>query len=164
MKTFGIATGMIFAFALMLLSSQAAQAATISTGAACSLVDAIDSANTNAAVGGCTAGAAGLDTIVVTQDVQLSVANNVSGVNNGSNGLPIIIEDLVITSTGLGVTRSTAAGTPEFRLLEIGTDAVLRNRPAQPRGRSVRRSGREHSAQSFAIPDPGAHRHERASR
>jgi len=124
MKTFGTAIGMAFAFALMLIPPRAAQAATISTGAACSLVDAIDSANTNAAVGGCTAGTAGLDTIVVTQDVQLSIANNVSGVNNGSNGLPIIIEDLVITGTGQSITRSTAAGTPEFRFLEIGTNAV----------------------------------------
>ncbi len=124
MKTLGIPTGIVFALELMLIPPHAARATTISTGAACSLVDAIDSANTNAAVGGCTAGAAGLDTIVVTQDVQLSIANNVSGVDNGSNGLPIVIEDLVITGTGRGITRSTAAGTPEFRFLEIGTNAV----------------------------------------
>ena len=42
----------------------AASAATIVTGANCSLVDAITSANTNAAVGGCIAGSAGHDTIV----------------------------------------------------------------------------------------------------
>ena len=42
--------------ALALLGPGVAQAARIETGGACSLVDAISSANTNAAVGGCVAG------------------------------------------------------------------------------------------------------------
>ena len=56
----------------------AASAATITTGANCSLVDAITSANTNAAVGGCIAGSAGHDTIV-TGGAMLTAPNN--GVN-----------------------------------------------------------------------------------
>jgi hypothetical protein len=93
-------------------------AATIRTGAGCSLADAITSANTNVAVGGCTAGSPGHDTIV-TGDVTLSAPNN------EVNGLPVITEDLRITSPNPAVRssigRNTALGTPEFRLFEIGT-------------------------------------------
>ena len=95
----------------------AASAATIATGANCSLVDAITSANTNAAVGGCVAGSVGQDTIV-TGGAMLTAPNN------GDNGLPVIIENLRITSPDPAVrsfiTRDFAANT-EFRLLEIGT-------------------------------------------
>jgi hypothetical protein len=94
------------------------RAATITTGAGCSLVDAITSANTNAAVGGCAAGSAGQDTIV-TGGVTLSAPDN------GVNGLPVIIEDLRITSPNPAVRsfiiRDATVGTPEFRLFEIGT-------------------------------------------
>jgi hypothetical protein len=96
----------------------AANAATIVTGANCSLVDAITSANTNAAVGGCTAGSAGHDTIVTAGAILTAPAS-------GLNGLPVITEDLRITSPDPAVTsfitRDYAGGTPEFRLFEIGT-------------------------------------------
>jgi predicted outer membrane repeat protein len=96
----------------------AASAATIVTGANCSLADAITSANTNAAVGACIAGSAGRDTIV-TGAVTLTAPDN------GVNGLPIITEDLRITSPDPAITsfimRDSALGTPEFRLFEIGT-------------------------------------------
>jgi predicted outer membrane repeat protein len=96
----------------------AARAATIVTGANCSLADAITSANTNAAVGGCAAGSAGHDTIV-TGGATLSAPFS------GANGLPVITEDLRIASPDPAVTsfitRDYAGGTPEFRLFEIGT-------------------------------------------
>ena len=102
-----------------LVTCEAANAARIETGANCSLVDAIASANSNAAFAGCTAGNAGRDTVVVTAATTLSTANN------GSNGLPVVIEDLVITSpdpTAISfINRDTTIGTPDFRLLEIGT-------------------------------------------
>ena len=75
--------GLLSASLLLFTIALPADAATISTGAACSLVQAIESDNTNAAVGGCTAGAAGRDRIIVSSNVTLSVANN------GLNGLPI---------------------------------------------------------------------------
>ena len=88
-------TKVVLAFSLACGSAAAAvgaaSAATITTGANCSLVDAITSANTNAAVGGCIAGSAGHDTIV-TGGAMLTAPNN------GVNGLPVIIEDLRITS------------------------------------------------------------------
>ncbi len=96
----------------------AACAAIITTSATCSLVDAIASANTNAAVGGCTAGSAGRDTIVTGGAI-------LTAPNNGVNGLPVITEDLRITSSNPAVRsfiqRDFAYGTPEFRLFEIGT-------------------------------------------
>jgi hypothetical protein len=114
-----IIAGVTLALAATVLASPAARGATISTSATCSLIQAMDSANTNVAVGGCVAGTVGLDTIIVTTDVTLSA------VNNGSNGLPLVTEDLVIRSPGPNVTRSITrdftVGTPEFRILEIGT-------------------------------------------
>ncbi len=96
----------------------AASAATITTGVNCSLVDAITSANTNAAVGGCSAGSAGHDTVVTGGAI-------LTAPDNGVNGLPVITEDLRIASPDPAltsfITRDYAAGTPEFRLLEIGT-------------------------------------------
>ena len=96
----------------------AASAATIVTGANCSLADAITSANTNAAVGGCIAGSAGHDTIVTGGATLTAPAS-------GVNGLPVITEDLRITSPDPAVTsfisRDYTLGTPEFRLFEIGT-------------------------------------------
>ena len=95
-----------------------ASAARIVTGANCSLVDAITSANTNAAIGGCTAGSAGRD-MIVTGGATLSAPDN------GVNGLPVITEDLLIRSPDPAVlsfiTRDFAGGTPEFRVFEIGT-------------------------------------------
>lgn len=113
---------LVFGTACVLLTPIPTHAAAIATGASCSLLQAIESANTNVAVGGCVAGAAGPDTITVTTDVFLSA------VDNGSNGLPVITEDLVITSAGPDVTRiimrDAAVGVPEFRIMEIGTAAV----------------------------------------
>jgi hypothetical protein len=116
--------GMVFALTLMLTLPQAAKAATVSMSANCSLIQAIESANTNSGVGGCVPGAGGLDidTIIVTTNVVLSA------VDNGQNGLPVVTEDLTIRSSGPGVTRfitrDFTVGTPEFRILEIGTAAI----------------------------------------
>jgi hypothetical protein len=115
-------TKLVLAFTLACGAAAAAletaTAATIVTGANCSLVEAITSANTNAAVGGCAAGSAGQDTIV-TGGATLSAPDN------GVNGLPVITEDLRIRSPDPAVwsfiTRDFAGGTPEFRLFEIGT-------------------------------------------
>ena len=112
----------VSACALTVLITEPARAARIETGAACSLVDAISSANTNAAVGGCVAGNVGTDTIVVVGATTLSTPDN------GSNGLPVITDNLVITSpdptANSSISRDPALGTPDFRLLEIGAGAV----------------------------------------
>ena len=109
------------ACAALAISCAAADAARIETGAGCSLVDAITAANTNVPVGGCIAGDAGGDTVVLLGTTTLTSANN------GSNGLPVVVEDLVITSPDPAsrsfIARDNAPGTPDFRLLEIGTAA-----------------------------------------
>src|SRR5262245_29409802 len=120
MKMSSISLSVLSASLLSTTAIVPAKAATISTGTTCSLVQAIEAANTNTAVGGCAAGAAGRDRIVVTSDVVLSAANN------GLNGLPVILEDLIITANGAtrSIQRSTVVGTPNFRFLEIGNATV----------------------------------------
>ncbi|HEU0113589.1 MAG TPA: hypothetical protein VFQ80_02895, partial [Thermomicrobiales bacterium] len=86
----------------------------------CTLAEAIESANTNAAVGGCAAGAPGRDRIVVAVNETLSAANN------GVNGLPVVTEDLIIVAVGdmRFISRDHTVGTPNFRFLEIGTSVT----------------------------------------
>lgn len=117
-----LALGMLSA-SLCLLAAVPAKALTITTNATCTLAEAIESANTNAAVGGCTAGAAGRDRIVVALNETLSAANN------GLNGLPVVTEDLIITAVGdrRSISRDYTVGTPNFRFLEIGTSATPAN-------------------------------------
>ncbi|MEM6454551.1 MAG: right-handed parallel beta-helix repeat-containing protein [Acidobacteriota bacterium] len=76
------------------------QAATITVdGVTCALGDAIVAANTDAAVGGCPAGDAGLDTIVLDADVTLSAVDvRSTDVDGGAGGLPDVIDDLTITA------------------------------------------------------------------
>jgi len=71
-----LATSLIGAAMLLALSSAPiVHAATISVdGATCTLDDAIKSANTNTAVGGCTSGAAGSDTLDLTANILLSAS------------------------------------------------------------------------------------------
>jgi hypothetical protein len=134
------------------LAAGAARAARIETGAACSIAEAIESANTNAAVGGCAAGAAGRDTVVLVGAATLSAPDN------GTNGLPVIVEDLVITSPDpavqSSVSRDFTVGTPEFRLIEIGTAA---DAPAVTLRRIALRNGRVRGAITpGGVPAAGA--------
>ena len=118
-----LALGMLSASLMSALAAVPAEALTITTSANCTLAEAIDSANTNAAVGGCTTGAAGGDRIVVALNETLSAANN------GVNGLPVVIEDLIITAVGnpRTISRDFTVGTPNFRFLEIGTSNTPAN-------------------------------------
>ena len=56
----------LFALLLLFAAAQPAFAADIEVNASCSLPNAIISANTDASVGGCTAGTTGADTITIT--------------------------------------------------------------------------------------------------
>ena len=55
--------GVLSASLMSALAAVPAEALTITTSAICTLAEAIESANTNAAVGGCTTGAAGRDVL-----------------------------------------------------------------------------------------------------
>jgi hypothetical protein len=63
--------------------------------------------------------------------IELTGTYTLTAVNNGSNGLPVILSDtghtLVIHGNGATLQRSTAGGTPDFRLFEIdaGADVTI---------------------------------------
>jgi len=60
-------------------------------GSTCTLVDAINSANSDSAVGGCTSGTSGLDTITLATNVALANVNNNT---DGNNGLPSVTSEV----------------------------------------------------------------------
>jgi hypothetical protein len=73
----------------------AAFAATINVGRGCTLVDAITSANTNTATGGCTDGS-GADTLALPA----GSTQTLTVVNNADNGLPVIMSAIIIQGNG----------------------------------------------------------------
>lgn len=82
----------------------------------CSLIEAIDNANDDAAThADCTAGA-GADTIILTDNVTLdgTATFNV----NGATGLPAITTPITIEGGGFAIARDPAA--PAFRILAVG--------------------------------------------
>ncbi|MCX6045570.1 MAG: cadherin-like beta sandwich domain-containing protein [Chloroflexi bacterium] len=102
--------------ALALANSPAQAAAITADGATCTLVDAITAANTDTATGGCAAGS-GADTITLTNDITLTVANN------GDNGLPIINSAITLEGVGHTIARDASAGA--FRILTINASGDL---------------------------------------
>ena len=72
--------------AVLLTLPPAAGAAPITLAEGCSLAQAIDAANADTAVGTCAAGD-GADTIVLVEDVILTIFDNT---NDGDNGLPSV--------------------------------------------------------------------------
>lgn len=124
-----------------------AQAATItvttgdvSQSTECHLVDAITAANTDTATGGCAAGS-GADTIVIPD----GITTTLTAVNNGAagegNGLPAITSEIRIEAHGNIIERSTAEGTPLFRLLDVRGGGALTVYRAVLRGGSAAGSG-----------------------
>lgn len=107
---------------------------TDTSGSGCTIMDAIDSANANSALGGCllsTTGSFGDDTIVIpaAQAIQtLSVVNNTAG-SLGANGLPQITSTITIEGNNALIQRSPSPTAPDFRLFYVGTggDLVLKN-------------------------------------
>ncbi len=108
--------------ALLLALGQApALAATINVGGGCSLVNAINSANQEASVGGCTAGS-GADTIVLPANSTrtLTTVNNTS---YGPNGLPVISSAITIDGNGSTITRGNSA--PNLRIFTVSSTGNL---------------------------------------
>ncbi len=81
----------------------------------CTLINAINAANSDAAVEGCPAGA-GADTIRLTGDVVLIAQNN------GTNGLPVITSDITIDGRGFTIERDSPAS---FRIFEVAAGGAL---------------------------------------
>ncbi len=97
-------------------------------GTNCTLADALRSANSDSAVGGCGAGR-GADTLSLT-----AAAYTLAGVDNaeqGPNGLPVVASELTVEGDpdgdGQGAVIERAAGeaTPAFRLLAVAETGTL---------------------------------------
>ncbi|MCW5858993.1 MAG: cadherin domain-containing protein [Caldilineales bacterium] len=91
----------------------------VADGATCTLAEAIVSANTDAAYGGCTTGYAGADTIDLQADVTLTAANNST---YGPTGLPVITTPITIAGNGHSISRSSIS---DFRILAVGSGGDL---------------------------------------
>ncbi len=99
----------------LLLAQPAAWSATIVVDAGCSLVDAIHSANDDAAVAACAAGS-GPDTIELTGDVILNTSDNYT---DGDNGLPSVTSEMTVDGKGFLILRDPGPATPRFRILHV---------------------------------------------
>jgi hypothetical protein len=99
-----------------------AWAATINVdGTTCTLAAAITAANTDAMVGGCSAGG-GADTLVLPAFSTLTLTA-VDNTTYGDTGLPVVTSTITISGRGSTLERSGSA--LAFRLLAVGTGGEL---------------------------------------
>ena len=96
-------------------------AATINVGGSCTLVDAINAANSDTPIDGCDAGS-GADTIVLAPNA-FSVVTTVNNTTFGPNGLPVITTEITIQGNGGSIRRDSSA--PEFRILMVDANGDL---------------------------------------
>ena len=100
------------------IAANVATAGTIAVGATCTLPDAVTAANTDTATGGCAAGS-GADTIVLEPGAVYTLAAVDNADANGPNGLPAVTSPIAIEGNDATVERSSAPGTPDFRLFSV---------------------------------------------
>jgi hypothetical protein len=91
----------------------------------CSLAEALTNANADAATAAdCPAGS-GADVIMLTTGATYTLTA-VDNTTDGANGLPSITSDITIMGKGATIQRSTADGTPEFRIFHVAAKGALR--------------------------------------
>jgi predicted outer membrane repeat protein len=111
-----------FSVLLTLLSSRQVLAADITVGGACTLILAIQEANTSgASAGACTTGTAGSDNVVLAAGTTYTLTTG-PYVAQGNNGLPLITSPIVILGNGATITRNSATN---FRILYVDTTGNL---------------------------------------
>jgi hypothetical protein len=113
---------------LMALGPVPALAATINVTGACTLVDAITAANTDAPVGGCTAGS-GTDTLELVPGSTHGLTA-IADTTYGGNGLPLVTSKITIEGHDSTIERAkTGYGDPRFRLLAVSVsgDVTLKD-------------------------------------
>ena len=103
----------VAALVLALTTMSTAQAAGITVGGSCTLVDAITAANTDAAVGGCAAGS-GDDTIFLPANSTITLT---SPDMTNTSGLPQITSTIIIEGNGATITRDSSASA--FRIFSV---------------------------------------------
>ena len=115
--------------AAILAAMGSAHGATINVDGGCTLVDAIQAANTDAVVGGCTAGSDDDVIQFVTPDSQITISTifAASSYGPGSSGLPAITSNVTIEGNGAQIVANNNADA--FRLFEVhpGGDLTLRD-------------------------------------
>ncbi|MBI1297274.1 hypothetical protein GC175_20175 [bacterium] len=95
----------------------------------CSLIEAIENAQSDAQIhADCPAGV-GADTIELTENVTYTLAAVNISTTLGANGLPVITDVITINGNGATIARSSVDGTPDFRFffVDSGADLTLRN-------------------------------------
>src|SRR5215208_4326246 len=121
--------------ALLLALGQApALAATINVGGTCTLVRAINAANSDTTAGGNCIQGSGADTIVLPAN-STQTLTAVNNIRYGPTGLPAIRS--IITIAGNNSTIRRAASAPEFRILAVGQNGNLTLRQTQVTGGSL---------------------------
>lgn len=110
------AAGWLIAFIIVFFRAAVpALAAQITVTGPCTLVDAIQAANGDTAIGSCPAGESA-DTIILTEDVVLTQAFD------SSIGLPVITSDITIEGNGFEIRRDSLE---EFRILRSSDRLTL---------------------------------------
>ncbi|MEM7114423.1 MAG: calcium-binding protein [Chloroflexota bacterium] len=89
-------------------------------GRNCTLVDAIEAANTDSPIGGCDAGD-GDDTLIISRDISLRELNNTK---YGPSGTPVVTTDITIIGNGHTIERDR--GREEFRVFTVANGGTLR--------------------------------------
>lgn len=118
----GLAAALALGAGLLVAQPNALAAGIVVDGVTCTLGNAIASANTDSAVGGCSAGA-GDDIITLTADVLLTSAHG--AILDELTGLPMISTPLTIEGNGHTIQRDAAAD--PFRLMVINNATVTFN-------------------------------------
>ena len=94
-------------------------ATTVANDGLCTLIEAITAANTSSASGAAAGECAANATSAKWIYLQPGATYTLSSINNntlGPNGLPAITSNIKIIGNGATIARSTAVGTPDFRL------------------------------------------------
>ncbi len=146
-----LATSLSGVALVLVLNALPAQAATIKVQGSCTLIDAIESANTDRAVGSCKAGR-GTDTLVLSgKTYNLNAAHNTG--TDGDNGLPSITSKLTIEGKGATIKRSGASSTPSFRLFEVEASGDLTLKQTTVSGGDANNGGGIHTEGELKLID-----------
>ena len=112
---------------LLILPQPLAPAVIVADGAVCTLISAIEAANTDSITDGCFTGS-GADTIWLGYSPVLTLVDNDEIWSNGPNGLPSVTTEITVEGNGETISRDPG-GSPLFRIFHVGSagDLTLRN-------------------------------------
>jgi len=97
-------------------------------GSGCTIIDAIDSANADSAMGDCapvTTGIFGDDTFILPADLNIHTLFAVNNLVDGPNGLPSITSNIAIEGNHGIIQRLAGSSIPNFRLFHVAAGGAL---------------------------------------